>query len=127
MVRQVRRQQNHFRWEERLAEAVAPLAEMNGFAAGSQLQEGEGPFVSGSFNRLKERVDAFGGPSPSLTAADGISGEHAYFRELFGAHGDYSGESTTVVPLSISLLALPSGCEEPAPVFVGAEGRAADV
>ncbi len=98
---------------------LATVAEMNGFAAGSQLRASERPFVAGSFALLRERVAAFGGPPPDSTAADGTSGEAAYFRELLGAHGEYSHESTTVVPLSTSLLALPSGDVEPIPAFIG--------
>ena len=104
-----RRQARHLQREARYSCVVRTLTEMSGYDSQSTLVEGEGPFIDGSFERIRARVDAFGNPPLGMAAADGTLGEHAYFQELLGAHGDYSGESSSVVTISIPSLALPDG------------------
>ena len=113
----------HLHSSQRLSDLKNSLLELDGYDAATT-DPASVPLFSVGCTALEERVREFGTPQRAFGDgnSDGPPTGHEALRQLLGAHADYDGEASTVVPMDISLLAVPTAPGHAQDVLSASEG-----
>ena len=104
-----RRQRRHMHRDSRVEEALSTLAELDGYPPGLVPTHGSTAVLPEARQFVEKQIADFGPPPSDFSDSDGKGGSRRLLREILGVHAGYgSDESSSVVPLNPSLLALPS-------------------
>ena len=123
MGRPQRRRLPHLHRAGRLADLQQALLELDGRVVDPSALA-EAPLFKQGAAALAERVEEFATPHSAFSSpeTDGPRQGPEALRQLLGAHSDYDGEASTVVPMDIPLLAAPSCAGSSQPALAGREG-----